>query len=82
MVPGGSAGGMPGSGGWTGLAFAFFRGRGLAIQRHGRSLARSHASSRSWFSQGPRHIKWRLPSIGLPGDASRRPAPGIWQRCW
>jgi hypothetical protein len=35
MVPGGSAGGMPGSGGWTGLAFAFFLGRGLAIQRHG-----------------------------------------------
>jgi hypothetical protein len=31
-VPGGSGGGIPGNGGWTGLAFwRFFSGRDLAI---------------------------------------------------
>src|SRR5262245_40939746 len=39
MVPGGSGGGMPGSWGWAGLAFALFAGRDLAIQRHAPSLA-------------------------------------------
>jgi len=35
MVPGGSGGGMPGSCGWTGLAFGrLFLGRSLAIQSH------------------------------------------------
>ena len=34
---GGSGGGIPGSWGWTGLAF--FPGRGLAIRRHAPSLA-------------------------------------------
>ena len=31
-MPGGSGGGMPGSEGWADLDFAFFSGRGLAIQ--------------------------------------------------
>jgi hypothetical protein len=40
VVPDGSGGGIPGNGGCTGLAFAFFPCH-LAIQRHGRSLAQS-----------------------------------------
>src|SRR5437660_804858 len=40
-VPGGSGGGIPGNGGWTGLAFSLFPGRGLAIHRHAPSLAQS-----------------------------------------
>jgi hypothetical protein len=40
-VPGGSGGGIPGNGGWTGLAFGrFFVGRGLAIWAR-ESVARS-----------------------------------------
>jgi len=34
VVPGGGGGGIPGRGGCTALAFAFFTGRGLAIQNH------------------------------------------------
>jgi hypothetical protein len=37
-VPGGRGGGMPGSWGWAGLAFALFPGPDLAIQRHAPSL--------------------------------------------
>jgi hypothetical protein len=46
VVPGGSSGGMPGSGGWTGLDFwRFFSGRALATERHAPSLAQSHATA-------------------------------------
>jgi hypothetical protein len=41
-VPGGSGGGMPGNGGWTGLAVGrfFFSGRGLAKHQLNRAPAR------------------------------------------
>jgi hypothetical protein len=42
VVPAGRDGGTPGSWDWTGLAFAFFAARGLAIRSHAPSLAQSH----------------------------------------
>jgi hypothetical protein len=42
VVPDGRDGGIPGSWDWTGLAFAFFAVRGLAIRSHAPILAQSH----------------------------------------
>ena len=45
-MPGGSGGGIPGNGGWTGLAFGrFFSELGLAMQNHATSLAQSHRTT-------------------------------------
>jgi len=43
MVPGGSGGGIPGSGGCTGLALLCFSGRGLAKRQLNRPRAVSHS---------------------------------------
>src|ERR1700704_640568 len=53
VVPGGRGGGMPGSWGWTGLAFALFPGRDLAIQRHAPSLAQEAVDAEP---RGPRSL--------------------------
>jgi hypothetical protein len=53
VVPGGKGGGIPGSCGWTGLAFAFFPGRGLAIQNHAPSLAQSQAPRVHGLAKAP-----------------------------
>jgi hypothetical protein len=58
-VPGGSGGGIPGNGGWTGLAFGrFFSGRGLATQI-------------GLHQRLPRRPLHRMPPRALPPGAGR-----------